>query len=111
MFLTYILPTTLLLTHRDSNLSTLGQRHLAAIGPKPLPSRTLFGDVELYFDQILTVFICAWTSVHPNVPPQSRMWTISKDRVDVLDNCSTRTCPCVGCTTVVCREGSQGYFQ
>ncbi len=32
--------------------------------------RTLF---SVAWSCILTVFICAWTSVHPNVPPQSRI--------------------------------------
>jgi hypothetical protein len=34
------------------------------------PPRTLFG---VAWSCILTVFICAWTSVHPNVPPRGRM--------------------------------------
>lgn len=34
-----------------------------------LPSRTLFG---VAWSCVLTVFICAWSSVHPNVPPRGR---------------------------------------
>ena len=38
--------------------------------PKPQPPRTL---VSMAGSCILTIFICAWTSVHPNVLPQSSM--------------------------------------
>jgi len=85
MFLTYILPT-LLLTYGDghalpdyctpcSNTTSLpwGSGMLAVIDstdPKSPPPRTLFG---VAWSCILTVFICAWTSVHPNVPPDGRM--------------------------------------
>ncbi len=34
-----------------------------------LPKRTLVG---IIWSCILTVIICAWTSVHPNVPPQTQ---------------------------------------
>ena|SRR6266545_4631314 len=43
---------------------------IVSTNTKPQPTRTLFG---VAWSCILTVFICAWTSVHPNVPPQSRM--------------------------------------
>ena len=84
MFLTYILPI-LLLTYRDGhalpvyctpyNATSLPRDSgtLAVIDsslPKPQLPRTQFGVV---WSCLLTVFICAWTSVHPNVPPQSRM--------------------------------------
>jgi len=44
-------------------------------GPEPQSLRTLFG---VAWSCTLTVLICAWTSVHPNVPAQairSRQWT------------------------------------
>jgi len=43
---------------------------LAVNDPKAQPLlRTLFG---VAWNCVLTVFICAWTSVHPNVPPRNR---------------------------------------
>ena len=82
MLLTYILPI-LMLAYRDghalpvpsSNATSLpwDSSMLAAIesaDSKRQVPRTLFG---VAWSCILTVFICAWTSVHPNVPPQSRM--------------------------------------
>jgi len=51
----------------------LGDALLASIKPtQPTaqPPRTLFG---VAWSCTLTIFICAWTSVHPNVPPQNRM--------------------------------------
>ena len=82
MFLTYILPI-LLLTYRDghalpvyctpSSNATWDSGMLAVTDStrtQSQPPRTLFSVV---WSCILTVFICAWTSVHPNVPSQSRM--------------------------------------
>jgi len=43
---------------------------LAVANSKPQPPRTLF---SMAWSCILTTFICAWTSVHLNVPPQGQM--------------------------------------
>ena len=42
---------------------------LALASSKSQPERTLF---NITYSCLLTVVICAWTSVHPNVPPQNR---------------------------------------
>jgi hypothetical protein len=74
MFLTYILPI-LLFTYRDGHAlpvygTSISNKMLAAIDSKEQPPRTLVG---VAWSCILTVFICAWTSVHPNVPPRGLM--------------------------------------
>jgi len=86
MFITCILP---LLFHDSralpvsSNVTSLlwDNGMLSVIdstGPEPQSLRTLFG---VAWSCILTVLICAWTSVHPNVPPQAiggGQWTRTK---------------------------------
>jgi hypothetical protein len=87
MFVTFVL-SILLIAYSDghalpvyctpspsSNASALSWENgiLAAINStnsKTQAPRTLF---SITWSCILTVFICAWTSVHPNLPPPGRM--------------------------------------
>lgn len=84
MFLTHVL-TFFLLTYHIGQLQAAPAAYTPSSHTTPLAwdtsiravmesksqtSRTLF---NVIWSCILTVFICAWTSVHPNVPPQSRM--------------------------------------
>jgi len=87
MFITCILPLLLrdgrALPVSSSNVTSLlwdtGMLSVVdSTGPEPQSPRTLFG---VAWSCTLTVLICAWTSVHPNVPPQairSRGWTRTK---------------------------------
>lgn len=90
MFITCILPL-LLVTYRDSHALPVSSSNVTSLlwdngmlsvidstGPEPQSPRTLFG---VAWSCSLTVLICAWTSVHPNVPPRaiwSRPWTTIK---------------------------------
>jgi len=82
MFLTYILPTLL---YRDGHAHPVHSTRSSNVTPLPsdigvlavinstnraLPPRTLFG---VGWSCVITIFICAWTSVHPNVPPRGLM--------------------------------------
>ena len=52
---------------------------LESRGPGPLP-RTLFG---IIWSCVSTILICAWTAVHPNVPPSNR-WKARWNRLRLM---------------------------
>jgi len=55
--------------------------------------RTLFG---IIWACLSTTILCAWTAVHPNVPPR-RKWKMESVEVDVLDDRCARASAGVGC--------------
>jgi len=62
--LSYALPVSL-------NETALLKDSPCVFNSSPLPQRTLF---DVTWGCILTMVLCAWTSVHPNVPPLNRTW-------------------------------------
>lgn len=81
MFLKHILPILLLSYHdcyafplyamSSNETSPFGGVPASLDTINPHPQRTLF---DVVWSCVITAFICAWTSVYPNVPPQSQGW-------------------------------------